>query len=390
MGSTFWVETLGCPKNQVDSDKLVGALLADGCDAAGAAEDADLVVVNTCAFVEEARQESVDTILALADARRDGARLVVTGCLAERSGAELAEALPEVDAVAGFATAVPVVARPKPARDAPALDLLHLPRPGGDRAVGVRQGRRGVRQALRVLRHPELPRPAAEPLDRRRARRGRLARRRRRARGRPRRPGPRRLRARPGHRRAAHRPARRAPSPRGCRGCGCCTCTRSTSPTSSSRCSATSAVPYVDLSLQHVSAPLLRRMRRWGDGDRFLDRIERIRRRRPEAAFRSNFIVGYPGETEDDHDALLAFVEAAQLDWCGFFAFSEEAGTLAAGPGRQGAAGAGAGAAGRADRAPGPDHGARNVTYWSVRGSKCSWTRPAPPAATARRPRSTA
>jgi ribosomal protein S12 methylthiotransferase len=88
-------------------------------------------------------------------------------------------------------------------------------------------------------------------------------------------------------------------------------------------------VPYFDLSLQHVSPPLMRRMRRWGDGDRFLRRIEDIRRREPKAAFRSNFIVGYPGETEADHDALLAFVEAAQLDWCGFFAFSPEEGTYA-------------------------------------------------------------
>jgi ribosomal protein S12 methylthiotransferase len=90
-------------------------------------------------------------------------------------------------------------------------------------------------------------------------------------------------------------------------------------------------VPYFDLSLQHVSRPLLRRMRRWGDGDRFLGRIDEIRARAPEAAFRSNFIVGYPGETEADHDALLAFVHAAQLDWCGFFAYSAEAGTYAAG-----------------------------------------------------------
>ncbi|MEN3272992.1 MAG: ribosomal protein methylthiotransferase, partial [Actinomycetota bacterium] len=89
-------------------------------------------------------------------------------------------------------------------------------------------------------------------------------------------------------------------------------------------------VPYFDLSLQHVSRPLLRRMKRWGDGDRFLSRIDDIRAREPDAAFRSNFIVGYPGETEDDHDALLRFVEDAQLDWCGFFTFSEETGTLAA------------------------------------------------------------
>ena len=79
-----------------------------------------------------------------------------------------------------------------------------------------------------------------------------------------------------------------------------------------------SGVPYFDLSLQHVSKPLLRRMRRWGDGDRFLRRIADIRDREPDAAFRSNFIVGYPGETEADHDQLLEFVEAAQLDWCGF------------------------------------------------------------------------
>ncbi|MDQ1396858.1 MAG: ribosomal protein methylthiotransferase, partial [Acidimicrobiaceae bacterium] len=88
--------------------------------------------------------------------------------------------------------------------------------------------------------------------------------------------------------------------------------------------------PYFDLSLQHASKPLLRRMRRWGDGDRFERRIADIRGRFPDAAFRSNFIVGYPGETEADHDRLLAFVEAAQVDWCGFFSYSKEAGTYAA------------------------------------------------------------
>jgi ribosomal protein S12 methylthiotransferase len=70
-------------------------------------------------------------------------------------------------------------------------------------------------------------------------------------------------------------------------------------------------------------------MRRWGDGNRFLQRIAEIRSRRPDATFRSNFIVGYPGETELDHDLLLRFVEAAQLDWCGFFAYSPEEGTHA-------------------------------------------------------------
>jgi ribosomal protein S12 methylthiotransferase len=90
-----------------------------------------------------------------------------------------------------------------------------------------------------------------------------------------------------------------------------------------------SNVAYYDLSLQHVSKPLLRRMRRWGDGERFLRRIADIRLKYPSAAFRSNFIVGYPGETEADHDQLLRFVDEAQLDWVGFFAYSPEAGTYA-------------------------------------------------------------
>jgi ribosomal protein S12 methylthiotransferase len=102
---------------------------------------------------------------------------------------------------------------------------------------------------------------------------------------------------------------------------------------------ADSGVPYFDLSLQHVSRPLVERMRRWGDGARFLDRIARIRAAAPDAALRSSFILGYPGETEDDHDALLAFLAEAQLDWAGFFTFSEEPGTYAAGLGDGVAAG---------------------------------------------------
>jgi ribosomal protein S12 methylthiotransferase len=70
-------------------------------------------------------------------------------------------------------------------------------------------------------------------------------------------------------------------------------------------------------------------MRRWGDKERFMERIARIRTMAPEATFRSNFIVGYPGETEEDHDQLLEFVREAQLDWCGFFSFSPEEGTHA-------------------------------------------------------------
>jgi len=89
-------------------------------------------------------------------------------------------------------------------------------------------------------------------------------------------------------------------------------------------------VPYFDLSLQHPSRPLVRRMARWGDGDRFRSIIAGIRAAEPAAAFRSSFIVGFPGETEDDHDELLSFLADVELDWAGFFAFSEETGTTAA------------------------------------------------------------
>src|SRR5438045_9793655 len=83
-GARFWIETLGCPKNAVDSDKVAASLLGDGLTPARSAADADLVVVNTCAFVEAARQESIDTVLALADTKRESARPGVTGGLAGR------------------------------------------------------------------------------------------------------------------------------------------------------------------------------------------------------------------------------------------------------------------------------------------------------------------
>jgi ribosomal protein S12 methylthiotransferase len=328
-GRSFHVETLGCPKNQVDSDKLVGTLLADGMTPAPTAADADLVVVNTCAFVEEARQESIDVVLALSEARKSGARVVVTGCMAERYGSELASALPEVDAVAGFG--VPVsIGRKAP----PSFDLLNLPRPpasapwayvkvaeGCDRACGFcaipsfrgPQRSRTVDSILAEVDELVVPRSGCPGVKEVVLVAQDLA-----SFGRDQGEGTRRI--VPLVRAIADRVARTRllylyPSDL-------------TDALVDAVCD--TGVPYFDLSLQHVSRPLLRRMRRWGDGARFLARIEAIRAREPDAAFRSNFIVGYPGETEDDHDALLRFVEDAQLDWCGFFTFSEETGTMAA------------------------------------------------------------
>ena len=130
----YWIETLGCPKNHVDSEKLAGLLVSQGYDPATSVDAADLVVANTCAFIEPAREESIETVLDLADRRRSGARLVVTGCMAERYADELVDALPEVDLVARFGESLtattPVSLR---RRSVPAFDLLNLPRPTTDR-----------------------------------------------------------------------------------------------------------------------------------------------------------------------------------------------------------------------------------------------------------------
>ncbi|MSO87591.1 MAG: 30S ribosomal protein S12 methylthiotransferase RimO [Acidimicrobiia bacterium] len=325
---TFFVETLGCPKNQVDSDKLVGTLLADGLIPAMSPDDADLVVVNTCAFIEEARQESIDVVLALADRKHADAELVVTGCMAERYGDELSAALPEVDAVAGFG--VPITLGRKPGgKPLPAFDLLNLPRPasavpwayvkvaeGCDKACGF--------CAIPSFRGPQRSRSVAQILtevDELVAGGGKeivlvaqdLA-----SYGRDQGVGTKDLVP------LIELVSQRAPRVR--------LLYLYPSDLTERLVAAIVAtgVPYFDLSLQHVSAPLLRRMRRWGDGAKFLERVAAIRALEPTAAFRSNFIVGYPGETEDDHDQLLAFVDEAQLDWCGFFAYSREEGTYAA------------------------------------------------------------
>ena len=332
----YWVETLGCAKNAVDSEKLTGVLIADGLEEATSPEDADLVVVNTCAFVEAARQESVDAVLALAEARRPTARLVVTGCLAERYGDALAEALPEVDQVAGFGVPV-TLGRRSPATgsgglDVARLDLLNLPRPparapwayvkvaeGCDRACGFcaipsfrgpqrSRSQESVLAEVEQLGAAEVVLVAQDLASYGRDVGG----------------------ARP---RPSRRPITELVEAVAARVLRVRLLYLYPSELDDRLVDAICAtgVPYFDLSLQHVSRPLLRRMRRWGDGDRFLARIRAIRAREPEAAFRSSFIVGYPGETEDDHDRLLAFLEEAQLDWAGFFPFSLEEGTYAAG-----------------------------------------------------------
>jgi len=319
---SYFIETLGCPKNQVDSDKLEGTLIADGMTAAESPDDADLIVVNTCAFIEEAREESIHTILSLDHNRNEGSKLVVTGCMAERYGDELAEALPEADGIAGFG--VPVTIGSKPA--APLLDLLHLPRPASRSPwayVKIAEGcdRNCGFCAIPTFRGPQRSRTIDDicaEVEQLQAKEIVLVAQDLAAFGRDQGKGERSI-----------VPLVKAVSER-------VDWVRLLYLYPSDLNDALidaiceTGVPYFDLSLQHVSKPLMRRMRRWGGSDVFLERIAAIREREPDAAFRSNFIVGYPGETEEDHDALIEFVERARLDWCGFFSYSKEDGTYAA------------------------------------------------------------
>ncbi len=337
MNSSYWVETLGCPKNRVDSEKLEGRLVAQGLISARDAANADLVVVNTCAFIEAARMESIETILDLVEIKKSGARVVVTGCMAERYGAELAGELPEVDLIAGFGqdlltnSALPhrsgpmqissKLVKPRGVKD---FDLLNLKRPalssswaylkiaeGCDRACGFcaipsfrgKQQSRSIESIVEeasgldvkevILVAQDLASYGTDLYGRKRL-------------------------VELMEELSAH-----------------VDWTRLLYIYPSELTGAlieaviASGVPYFDLSLQHTSRPLLRRMRRWGSGEKFLKTIKEIRSLEPNSAFRSSFIIGYPGETEEDHDRLLDFIEEAQLDWAGFFRFSEEDGTYA-------------------------------------------------------------
>ena len=328
MVQRYYIETLGCPKNQVDSDKIAGKLIADGLVATEDASKADVVVVNTCAFIEEARKESIDKLLSLVDARKRSSRLFVTGCMAERYGDELAEALPEADQVAGFGVPLQLTRKPIAVTgEIPKFDLLNLPRPkstspwayvkiaeGCDRSCGF--------CAIPSFRGPQRSRDVASILTEVEQ-----------------------LEVREVVLIAQDLASYGKDRPDELGAGSIVQLVRDVaamadwvrllylypSDLSDELIDAIldTGVPYFDLSLQHASKEHLRRMKRWGDGPRFLERIARIRTLSPDAAFRSNFIVGYPGETEEDHDQLLSFVRDAQLDWCGFFAFSPEDGTHA-------------------------------------------------------------
>jgi ribosomal protein S12 methylthiotransferase len=355
--------TLGCARNEVDSEELAARLAAGGWQVSTDGERADVVLVNTCGFVASAKQESIDTLLAAADT---GAKVVATGCMAERYGRELADSLPEADAVLGFDHYPEIAARladvvagraieshvPRDRRtllpltpvERGASDVVvpgHLPAhlresvlrkrldsgpvaalklaSGCDRrcafcAIPTFRGafvsrtpdevlaeaewlaRSGVRELVLVsenstsygkdlgdprLLEKLLPQLAAVP-------------------------GIVRVRA------SYLQPAETRPG---------LVEVLATTP---------GVAAYFDLSFQHASEPVLRRMRRFGSTERFLDLLGSVRALAPDAGARSNVIVGFPGETRADVAELVRFLEAARLDAVGVFGYSDEDGTEAA------------------------------------------------------------
>jgi len=358
------VVTLGCARNEVDSEELAGRLNASGWGLTDDADGADVVLVNTCGFIESAKKDSIDTLLAAADT---GKKVVAVGCLAERYGEQLAASLPEADAVLGFDSYADIAAR---------LEDVAAGRPV---APHVPRDRRTLLPVTPVQR----PAAASEVAL----------------------PGHAWMPAAPARNRLDDAPVAYLKLASGCdRRCTFCAIPsfrgsfvsrppadvvaearwlastgarelvlvseNSTSygkdlgdlralerllpdlaavdgieririsylqpaelrPDLLSAIAATPGVaPYFDLSFQHASPTVLRRMKRFGGTDAFLELLARARDLAPDLGARSNVIVGFPGETEDDVAELERFLTEARLDAIGVFGYSDEDGTEAAG-----------------------------------------------------------
>ncbi|MBV8829576.1 MAG: 30S ribosomal protein S12 methylthiotransferase RimO [Acidobacteriaceae bacterium] len=328
--------SLGCPKNLVDTEVMMGQLVADGHELTPQASEADVIVVNTCSFIDPAKQESVDTILEMAEYKKSGKaqRLVVAGCLVERYRADIQKNIPEVDAVLGTNELVKITALCEgltPKEETPAPYLYHdltarvFTTPRHSAYIKIAEGcdhpcsfcvipqfrgqfrsRRfesvvseakrmfaagsrevnligqdttcygedlGLKDGLAEL----LARLAEIPTELPKWVRFLYA-------------YPNRVSQKLLDTIAAHE----------------------------------SLVKYIDMPLQHASASVLKRMKRGANADIFLKLVEQIRRTIPGVAIRTSMIVGFPGETDADFDELCRFVETAQFDRLGVFSYSDE------------------------------------------------------------------
>ncbi|MDH6453327.1 MULTISPECIES: 30S ribosomal protein S12 methylthiotransferase RimO [unclassified Streptomyces] len=385
---TVALVTLGCARNEVDSEELAGRLEADGWDLVEDAADADVAVVNTCGFVEAAKKDSVDALLEANDLKGHGRTqaVVAVGCMAERYGKDLAEALPEADGVLGFDDYADISDRLQTILSG-GVHAAHTPR-DRRKLLPISPAQRQESAAFVALpgHGPAAEAPEAAPADL--------------PEGLAPASGPR----APLRRRLDGSPVASVKLASGCdRRCSFCAIpsfrgsfisrrpsdvlneTRwlaeqgvkeimlvSENNTSYGKdlgdirllesllpelaevdglervrvsylqpaemrpglidvlTSTPKVVPYFDLSFQHSAPGVLRAMRRFGDTDRFLELLDTIRGKAPEAGVRSNFIVGFPGETEADLAELERFLNGARLDAIGVFGYSDEEGTEAA------------------------------------------------------------
>jgi ribosomal protein S12 methylthiotransferase RimO len=356
--------TLGCTRNEVDSEELAGRLTADGWTLVDDAADADVALVNTCGFVEQAKKDSIDALLEAADLKETGRTraVVAVGCLAERYGRTLADELPDADAVLGFDSYADmsthlraVLAGHAPAAHVPSdrrrlLPLAPVARPAAADDVAL-PGHLAQVVRSRLGDRPWAPLKIASGCDRRCA-----------------------FCAIPSFRGSfvSRRPAdvlaeARWLAERGVRelflvsenstsygkDLGDLTLLDALLPELAAvegvqrvrvsylqpaevrpalletMATVPGVSPWYDLSFQHAAPGLLRRMRRFGGTESFLDLLDRVRARQPLAGARSNVIVGFPGESEADVEELERFLAAARLDVVGVFGYSDEDGTEA-------------------------------------------------------------
>ncbi|WFB07080.1 30S ribosomal protein S12 methylthiotransferase RimO [Streptomyces sp. LX-29] len=381
---TVALVTLGCARNEVDSEELAGRLAADGWELVEDASDADVAVVNTCGFVEAAKKDSVDALLEANDLKDHGRTqaVVAVGCMAERYGKDLAEALPEADGVLGFDDYADISDRLQTILSG-GIHASHAPR-DRRKLLPISPAERQAAAEVALPGHAQATASAPEDLPEGLAPAS----------------GPR----APLRRRLDTSPVASVKLASGCdRRCTFCAIpsfrgsfisrrpsdvlgeTRwlaeqgvkeimlvSENNTSYGKdlgdirlletllpelaavdglerirvsylqpaemrpglidvlTSTEKVAPYFDLSFQHSAPGVLRAMRRFGDTDRFLELLDQIRGKAPQAGARSNFIVGFPGETEEDLAELERFISEARLDAIGVFGYSDEEGTEAA------------------------------------------------------------
>jgi ribosomal protein S12 methylthiotransferase len=328
--------SLGCPKNLVDTEVMMGQLASNGHELTPHPSDADVIVVNTCSFIDPAKQESIDTILEMAEYKKTGRaqKLIVAGCLVERFRSDIREKMPEVDAVIGtneleeitsLCEGLEVKTNPLDAYLYHDLTPRVLSTPKHYAYIKIAEGCDHpctfcvipqYRGAFRSRRFESVISEATR-LFAQGVREVNLI-------GQDTtcygedfglKDGLSQLLARLAQIETDHEKWVRFLY---------CYPNKVTQKLLDTIAAHAALVKYIDMPLQHASAAVLKRMKRGASGDIFLKLIDRIRKTIPGVAIRTSMIVGFPGETEKDFDELCQFVQAAQFDRLGVFSYSDE------------------------------------------------------------------